>query len=205
MRNTIPCSNVISSSAKLESVLVICSISAHCLLQGYAYIPPNLPASTYSEFRDTIDEAVISVKNSVALFPILGDFNLPGAKFTWNANNYLWATDSSHHLHELAATLDLKLLNLFLNYRQVCLDFVFSLLHWSEVSAAEDLLWAEERHYPTLSVVLNIPKASSAQHTRLQNMRPWCSFFRQFQDCELLVLTNVKSKLTISSLISAHG
>lgn len=170
MRNTIPCSNFISSSAKLESVTS--SISAHFLLQGCAYIPPNLPASTYSEFRDTIDEAVISVKNSVALFLIFGDFNLPGAKLNWNANNYLWATDSSHHLHELAATHNLKLLNLFLNYRQVCLDFVFSSLHGSDVAATKDLLWAEERHYPTLSVVLNIPKTSSPQHTRLQNMRP---------------------------------
>lgn len=114
---------------------------------------------------------------------------------TWNDDDYLLATDSPRHLHVLSATHDLKQLNSVLNQRQVCLDLVFSSLHGSVVTAAKDLLLAEERHHPTLSVVLNIPNASSPQYTQYMLDFRRCDLdatFRRLQNCDLPVLFNHK-------------
>lgn len=110
-------------------------------------------------------------------------------------------TDSPRHLHDFCCkTLDLKHLNSVLNDRQVTRI---------GVAAAEDPLMADERHHPALSVVLKIPKqASSPQQTQYMLDFRRCdrdvAVFRRLQNRELLVLSHLISKLTISSLLFVH-
>lgn len=52
---------------------------------------------------------------------ILRDFNLPNA--TWNADKYFLVTFSSHNLHDLAATNDLKQLNSVFKWCNICLRY----------------------------------------------------------------------------------
>lgn len=147
-----------------EQVFVSCVISSHRFLIGCTYIPPNQPASVYSDYCDSVDEVISSTGYSEKVL-LLGDFNIPDVD--WSSEETLHVKESSRYLWNLASTHNLKQINAVHNSRGVCLDLVFSSVSTSVISAAADVLVIEDRHHPALSFSLFLSDSAYSRHYRL--------------------------------------
>lgn len=94
----------------------------------------------------------------------------------WNNPDTANQTVSSHILMDLAATHDLRQINSVRNFCGINLDLVFTNLQMFDVSLALDLLLAEDRHHPGLSINVSFLIASHPQSNK---------YFLDFRRCNL--------------------
>lgn len=150
-----------SPNHRAEQIFVSCTLSSHRTLIGCIYIPPNQPASAYSDFCDSVD-GIIASTGYLEDILLLGDFNLPDAD--WSSYDTLQAGESSRYLCNLVSTHSLKQINQVKNFRGVCLDLIFSSVSTSAASPADDLLLPEDRHHPALSFSVYLSNTTSSRN-----------------------------------------
>lgn len=188
IRSSIPNRLLTVPNCTAESVFITGVASSHKFIIGCVNIPPNLPASIYSDFCDSFDEIV-----TMAGFPeditLLGDFNL--AEVDWSSLNRTSMSGRSDHIINLTSTHNLKQLNTVRNYRGVILDLVFSSLLDSKVTAAEDVLLKEDRHHPAL--LLTIPLKKTVRHNNAR-------YIHDFRRCNLNAIFTHLQQLSYPTL-----
>lgn len=175
VKNNIICYKLSPNTKKTESVFVVCKTAFSNTLLSCVYIPPNQPSLVYSDVCNAIEEVIVS-SNYPQNILLMGDFNQPD--IDWNNPDTANQTVSSHILMDLASTHDLRQINSVQNFRGIYLDLVLTNLHTGmfDVSLALDLLLAEERYHPALSINVSFLIASHPQSNK---------YFLDFQRCNL--------------------
>ncbi|XP_054287517.1 uncharacterized protein LOC129003249 [Macrosteles quadrilineatus] len=193
VRNTIQSRNWSPTTCTSESVFVVCNLLSSVVLFGCTYIPPSQRLSAYSSYCDAVDEVLITanVDNTI----LMGDFNLPNVEWS-DFDPTIALDDSSRLVSDLALTHGLTQINGVRNSRGVCLDLIFSSFQESIVTAADDILLAEDRHHPALTVMLPINK---------KPLFPEPKYVLNFRRCNLDAIFHQLQDLTIPQASDLHN